>query len=116
MDKTSTTEFDIENEEILIEYDIQEKEEEITNRKSNPILSNYELSNLLAERTKQIEELGKSTLSMEEIKEKNLIFSHKIAEEEFKQGKLPPFKIKRYLPDGRYELWDIKEMKFFPDF
>ncbi len=53
---------------------------------------------------------------MEEIKEKNFIFSHKIAEEEFKQGKLPPFKIKRYLPDGRYELWDIKEMKFFPDF
>ena len=107
---------EIEDEEILIEYDIQEKAEEITEKKTNPILTLYEFSNLLSKRIKQIENGYKSTLSIEEIKEKNLIFSYEIAKEEFKQKKFPPFKIKRIYPNGRYELWNIDEMKFFPDF
>ena len=97
MDKKDTLE---EEEEILIEYDIQEKAEEIVEKKTNPILTLYEFSNL----------------NEEEIREKNLISSYEIVREEFKQRKFPPFKIKKIFPNGRYELWDINEIKYFPEF
>jgi DNA-directed RNA polymerase subunit K/omega len=106
--------FDEDDDEVLIEYDIQEKEEEVEKR-TNPILSLYEFSNLMTKRIEQLEDGYKSNLSKEEIKEKNLVLSHEIAKEEFKEKKFPPFKIKRMLPNGRYELWDLEDMKFLPE-
>ena len=113
MDKKDNIE---EEEEILIDYDIQEKEEEIIEKKTNPILTLYEFSNLMSKRINQLEEGFKSTLDEDEIKEKNLISSYEITKEEFKQKKFPPFKIKKIFPNGRYELWDINEIKIFPEF
>lgn len=114
MDKKDN--FD-EDEEILIEYDIQEEEEEITKKITNPILTTYEFSNLMSKRIQQLEDGFKSTLDEEEISEKNLISSYEIAKEEFNQRKLPPcFKVKKIFPNGRFELWDIKDFKFLPEF
>ena len=65
-----------------------------------PILSKYEKVRLLSTRAKIISEGGKPL-----IKNYYNLSEIKIAEEELK-NKIIPYKIKRVLPNGKYEIWD----------
>jgi DNA-directed RNA polymerase subunit K/omega len=68
-------------------------------------LTNYEMVRILGERTKQLT-MGAKPL----IKNYQSLSYDKIAEEEFKHNMIP-FKIKRPLPNGKYEIWTLDELK-----
>ena len=68
-------------------------------------LTNYEMVRILGERTKQLT-MGAKPL----IKNYQNLSYDRIAEEEFKRNMIP-FKIKRPLPNGKYEIWTLDELK-----
>jgi len=68
-------------------------------------LTNYEMVRILGERTKQLT-MGAKPL----IKNYQSLSYDKIAEEEFKRNMIP-FKIKRPLPNGKFEIWTLDELK-----
>ncbi len=74
-------------------------------RISSDRLTNYEMVRILGERTKQLT-MGAKPL----IKNYQTLSYDKIAEEEFKRNMIP-FKIKRPLPNGKYEIWTLDELK-----
>lgn len=67
-------------------------------------LTKYEMVRILGERTKQLI-MGAKPL----IKNHNNLTYEEIAEEELKLNMIP-FKIKRPLPNGKYEIWTIDEL------
>jgi DNA-directed RNA polymerase subunit K/omega len=67
-------------------------------------LTKYEMVRILGERTKQLS-MGAKPL----IKNFESLTYEKIAEEELKLNMIP-FKIKRPLPNGKYEIWTIEEL------
>lgn len=67
-------------------------------------LTKYEMVRILGERTKQLK-MGAKPL----IKNYQDLSYEKIAEEELKVNMIP-FKIKRQLPNGRYEIWTLEEL------
>ena len=69
------------------------------NRFSANRLTKYEMVRILGERTKQLK-MGAKPL----IKNYQDLSYEKIAEEELKVNMIP-FKIKRQLPNGKYEIW-----------
>lgn len=68
-------------------------------------LTNYEMVRILGERTKQLT-MGAKPL----IKNYQTLSYDRISEEEFKRNMIP-FKIKRPLPNGKYEIWTLDELK-----
>ena len=74
------------------------------NRISRNRLTPYEMVRILGERTKQLT-MGAKPL----IKNYHHLSYDKIAEEEFKINVIP-FKIKRPLPNGKYEIWTLDEL------
>lgn len=74
-------------------------------RISSDRLTNYEMVRILGERTKQLT-MGAKPL----IKNYQTLSYDRIAEEEFKRNMIP-FKIKRPLPNGKYEIWTLDELK-----
>ena len=76
-----------------------------TERISVNRLTKYEMVRILGERTKQLTMGAKPIVKNYE----NLSYE-KIAEEEFKLN-MVPFKIKRYLPNNKYELWSLDELQ-----
>jgi DNA-directed RNA polymerase subunit K/omega len=88
--------------------EILNKNEEITVEKHERIspcrLTKYELTRLLGERTKQLTEGAKPLVKNYKGLSYNIIVN-----EEFKHNMLP-FKIKRQLPNGKFELWDLEEL------
>ncbi len=87
--------------------DINVNEENILRGKdriSFPRLTNYELVRILGERTVHLTKGAKPLIKNHE----NLSYEQ-IAEEELKLNMIP-FKIKRPLPNGKYELWDLNEL------
>lgn len=88
-------EIKIENSKILLENN---------NRISINRLTKYEMVRILGERTKQLT-LGAKPL----IKNYQSLTYEKIAEEELKLNMIP-FKIKRYLPNNKYEIWSLNEL------
>ena len=74
-------------------------------RISSDRLTNYEMVRILGERTKQLT-MGAKPL----IKNYQTLSYDKISEEEFKRNMIP-FKIKRPLPNGKYEIWTLDELK-----
>ena len=92
------------------DYDEVEKEKVKSNllpkekRISNNKLTKYEMVRILGERTKQLT-MGAKPL----IKNYKGLSYDKIAEEELKLD-MTPFKIKRYLPNGKYEIWLLSEL------
>lgn len=68
-------------------------------------LTKYEMVRILGERTKQLI-MGAKPL----IKNYESLSYDRIAEEELKLNMIP-FKIKRVLPNGRYEIWDLEELE-----
>ena len=105
---------DIENEDEEIFID-DGRETEITsekealyinkeNRVSNSRLTKYELVRILGERTNQLT-MGAKPL----VKNINELSYEKIAEAELLLDMLP-FKIKRPLPNGMFEIWSLDEL------
>lgn len=82
------------------EMKVVKKEERIsTNR-----LTKYEMVRILGERTKQLT-MGAKPL----LKNYESLSYDKIAEEELKLNMIP-YKIKRPLPNGKYEIWTLDEL------
>ena len=77
----------------------------IENRISCNRLTKYEMVRILGERTKQLT-MGAKPL----IKNFESLSYDKIAEEELKLNMIP-FKIKRPLPNGKFEIWTLDELK-----
>ena len=73
-------------------------------RISSNRLSKYEMVRILGERTKQLT-MGAKPL----LKNYESLSYDKIAEEELKLNMIP-FKIKRTLPNGKYEIWLLEEL------
>jgi len=73
-------------------------------RISSNRLTKYEMVRILGERTKQLV-MGAKPL----IKNFKGLPYDKIAEEEFKLN-MTPFKIKRPIPNGKYEIWTLDEL------
>lgn len=93
----------------LIDSEIQPEEiEEIILNKEDRISSNrltkYEMVRILGERTKQLTMDAKPF-----IKNYEKLSYDKIAEEELKNNMIP-FKIKRPLPNGKFEIWFLDEL------
>jgi DNA-directed RNA polymerase subunit K/omega len=88
-----------------IKNDIIEEMVEPNKRISPNRLTKYEMVRILGERTKQLT-LGAKPM----IKNYQGLSYDKIAEEELKLSMIP-FKIKRPLPNGKYELWLLNELK-----
>ena len=74
------------------------------NRVSNNRLTKYEMVRILGERTKELT-MGAKPL----VKNYKTLSYEDIAIEEFKKN-MTPFKIKRPLPDGKYEIWTLDEL------
>ncbi len=74
------------------------------NRISTNRLTKYEMVRILGERTKQLK-MGAKPL----IKNYQDLTYEKIAEEELKVNMIP-FKVKRQLPSGKYEIWQLDEL------
>ena len=77
----------------------------VENRISCNRLTRYEMVRILGERTKQLT-MGAKPL----IKNYESLSYDKIAEEELKLNMIP-FKIKRPLPNGKFEIWTLEELK-----
>ena len=84
--------------DTTVEY--VKKEDRISAKK----LTKYEMVRILGEREKQLT-MGAKPL----IKNFNGLSYDKIAEEELKLNMIP-FKIRRPLPNGKYELWNLEEL------
>jgi DNA-directed RNA polymerase subunit K/omega len=84
--------------ETSLEYVSREKSTSV-NR-----LSKYEMVRILGERTKQLT-MGAKPL----VKNYQAMSYDKIAEEEFKLNMIP-YKIKRPLPNGKFEIWTLDEL------
>ena len=74
------------------------------NRISANRLTKYEMVRILGERTKQLT-MGAKPL----VKNYQHLSYDKIAEEEFIRN-IIPYKIKRPLPNGKYEIWTLDEL------
>ncbi len=92
-----------ENSEIE-EVNVEEKLLKGNNRMSSNRLTKYEMVRILGERTKQLT-MGAKPL----IKNYEGLNYDKIAEEELKLNMIP-YKIKRTLPNGKYEIWTLDEL------
>ena len=99
---------DIDNEyydnEIEAQPDINIVYTKKEERQSLDKLTKYEMVRILGERTKQLT-MGAKPL----IKNYKGLNYDKIAEEELKLNMIP-FKIRRPLPNGKYELWNLEEL------
>ena len=76
----------------------------VENRVSCNRLTRYEMVRILGERTKQLT-MGAKPL----IKNYESLSYDKISEEELKLNMIP-FKIKRPLPNGKFEIWSLDEL------
>ncbi len=88
-----------------IKNEVVEKMVDPSERISPNRLTKYEMVRILGERTKQLT-LGAKPM----IKNYQSLSYDKIAEEELKLNMIP-YKIKRPLPNGRYEIWTLSELK-----
>ena len=95
--------------DIFNDNDIKNINEEVLLNKNERIshnrLTKYEMVRILGERTKQLT-LGAKPL----IKNYQSLSYDKIAEEELKLNMIP-YKIKRLLPNNKYEIWTLDELK-----
>ena len=101
-DDDDTDIFDQINPEIELKRNLRVPDNE---RITNPKLTKYEKVRLLGTRAKQISDGSKIF-----IKSKKVRNAMDIAELEL-EHKVIPLKIKRPLPNGKYEIWSIKELE-----
>lgn len=74
--------------------------------KTIPFLTKYEKARILGQRAKQIETGSKPFINVPE----NIIDSYIIAELELREKKIP-FIIKRPIPGGTFEYWDVRDLE-----
>jgi DNA-directed RNA polymerase I, II, and III subunit RPABC2 len=74
--------------------------------KTNPILTKYEKTRVLGQRTKQLNNGAKPMIKVKE----NIIDSYLIAEMELKEKKIP-FIIRRPLANGYSEYWTLQDLE-----
>ena len=74
-------------------------------RKTMPYLTKFEKARVIGARFSQL--FNNSFLMSE--KQRDMKDHYEMAEFEFNNGLLP-FKIRRFMPDGRVEIWDMKEL------
>ena len=74
--------------------------------KTIPFLTKYERARILGQRAKQIESGAKPLVKVPD----NIIDGYIIAELELREKKIP-FVIKRPLPDGSCEYWNVKDLE-----
>ena len=74
--------------------------------KTNPILSRFERTKILGQRAKQLNQGSKPLIKIDD----NIIDGALIAEMELKEKKIP-FIIRRPLPTGASEYWNIKDLE-----
>lgn len=94
------SDYNEELEKEKVKSNMLQKDKRISNNK----LTKYEMVRILGERIKQLT-MGAKPL----IKNYKELSYEKIAEEELKLN-MTPFKIKRYLPNGKYEIWTLNEL------
>ena len=92
------------NDEIELQDDQNIEYVSKQDRLSSNRLTKYEMVRILGERCKQLT-MGAKPL----IKNYKDLSYDKIAEEEFIRNMIP-FKIKRPLPNGKYEIWNLEEL------
>ena len=80
---------------------------------TSPIMTIYEKVSVISERVKYLDNGYKSTIE-EDVKRLGLSKSYDIAMLEFNMNKLPPYYIKRVMPNNTYEVWKHDDFKFFP--
>lgn len=97
-------EFFNNDESSEIQEDNNEKIIEGKDRKTNPRMTKYEMVRILGERIKQLT-MGAKPL----VKNIQDISYQDIAVEELKNNMIP-FKIKRPLPNNKFEIWDLNEL------
>jgi DNA-directed RNA polymerase subunit K/omega len=93
------------NEEVEVSIETSSEFISKENRVSVNRLTKYEMVRILGERIKQLN-MGAKPL----IKNHQGLSYDKIAEEEFKNNMIP-FKIKRPLPNGKFEIWTLDELQ-----
>jgi len=76
---------------------------DVNDRISNPVMTDYECTRIIGTRTKQLD------LGSRKFVKANALSNYDIAVMELKNNMIP-FKIKRPLPNGRYEIWSISEL------
>lgn len=74
--------------------------------KTQPYLTKYERARIIGQRAKQIETGAKPLVKVPE----NIIDSYVIAELELREKKIP-FIIKRPIPAGKFEYWNLKDLE-----
>ena len=77
-------------------------------RATTPFLTKYEKARIIGARALQISKNSPILISSENLAGETDPIA--IAEMELREGKIP-FIIRRYLPDGSYEDWPVKELK-----
>ena len=96
--------------DLINDYDYEEeepKEEQIVVKRTTfNILTKYEKNFILGFRTQQIINGSVILIDINTLKDKS---AYSIAQEELRL-KCMPFKIKRTLPNGKVEIWDISEL------
>lgn len=74
--------------------------------KTNPIMTKYEYSRILGQRAKQIESGATPFVKVDN----NILDSYVIAENELKEKKIP-FIIRRPIPNGGFEYWNVNDLE-----
>ena len=103
--------------DIIFEEEAEQDEiyqgRELKQKISIPIMYDYEKSNLIAKRQKNLDS-GESSTMEEEILRRQITSSYDIANLEFDNGKLPKYTIIRKFDRGYYEKWSHYDFLFFP--
>ena len=112
MSDNSLEEEDKQNMEIEEENKIKEKSKKfnlkpINERETSRFLTKFERAKILGERAIQISNGAKVMVEVD----KGVWDPMIIAEKELREKKIN-YVVRRYLPDGRYEDWDLNELIF----
>ena len=91
---------------FLKDTNIQNIEIEANNRITKPKLTKYEKVRIIGERSKQLVMGAKPMIKIDD----TTLSSHDIAQLEY-DNNIIPFKIKRPLPNGTYEIWKFSELQ-----
>jgi DNA-directed RNA polymerase subunit K/omega len=118
-DIKNNNEDDEEEEEVNYDDEEENIDDEIYNlingynnvKKTFPIMTSFEKNYILGLRTQQIINGSVVLIDINKIDKKSLT-PYNIACEELKQNKIP-LKIKRKLPNGTIEIWDVKDLIVF---
>ena len=103
--------------DVIFEDDIEQEPDiqsrELKTKISQPIMYDYEMSNILEKRQSAIDKGSLSTME-KEIARQKITSSYEIALLEFKNGKLPKYNLIRKFDRGYYEVWNHSDFLYFP--